>query len=213
VATFLDMKGLRSLRPLAYPLSLGLRLKIGMSKRRSRARQNGIEISPHKMFDERFDEFWHQLQRTQHGLLLATRSRDVLEWHFQNAITQDRAWVVTVNDRSAIIAYAVFLREDKSDIGLKRLRLVDFQALNSDNELLAPILCWAMERCKREKIHMLETIGFRSEKQRVIDELAPRKRKLSSWRYFYKTTHKNLAEELQDSGVWDPCCFDGDASL
>jgi hypothetical protein len=213
IASVLDKKGLRLLKPLAYPLSLGLRLARGISKRTSRATQNGIKISSHKTFDQRFDEFWHRLRRAQHNLLLATRSRDVLEWHFQKALAQDRAWVLTASDGSAIIAYAIFQRDDKADIGLKRLRLVDFQTLNRDNELLAPLLSWALEQCTREKIHMLEAIGFRPEKQRIIDELTPRRRKLSSWLYFYKTTRKDLAEALQDSGVWDPCCFDGDASL
>jgi leucyl-tRNA synthetase len=60
---------------------------------------------------------------------------------------------------------------------------------------------------------MLEAMGFSVEKQRVIDSTAPHYRELGAWRYFYKAEDKRLAERLRDPEVWDPCCFDGDASL
>ena len=60
---------------------------------------------------------------------------------------------------------------------------------------------------------MLEAMGFAPEKQRVIDSLLPHRRALSSWRYFYKTANPELAEILKRPEVWDPSCFDGDASL
>jgi len=75
------------------------------------------------------------------------------------------------------------------------------------------LICHALARCRREGIHMLECIGFAPDKQRVIEALAPHRRKLSSWRYFYKATNRQLAQTLKDPGVWDPSCFDGDASL
>jgi hypothetical protein len=93
------------------------------------------------------------------------------------------------------------------------MRLVDFQALEGKTELLTPILCQALARCREEGIHMLETIGFAPDKQRVIDSLSPHRRPLSCWRYFYKTVARELAEELKDPNAWDPTCFDGDASL
>jgi hypothetical protein len=64
-----------------------------------------------------------------------------------------------------------------------------------------------------EGIHMLECISFAPDKQRVIEALAPHGQKLSPWRYFYKATNRQLAQPLEDPGVWDPPCFDGDASL
>lgn len=60
---------------------------------------------------------------------------------------------------------------------------------------------------------MLETMGFAAEKQKVIDSLQPHRRPLSSWRYFYKTGKRELAESLKNPQAWDPSCFDGDASL
>jgi hypothetical protein len=93
------------------------------------------------------------------------------------------------------------------------MRLVDFQALDGQIELLKPILFGALERCRREGIHMLESIGFCAQKQKIIESLSPYYRELSSWRYFYRTNDPSLAASLKDPRVWDATCFDGDASL
>jgi hypothetical protein len=93
------------------------------------------------------------------------------------------------------------------------VRLVDFQALPGNTDLLCPMLCQALTRCRREGIHMLEAVGFSPEKQRVIDGLSPCWRDLSSWRYFYRAPTAPLAQHLKDPQVWDPSCYDGDACL
>jgi hypothetical protein len=93
------------------------------------------------------------------------------------------------------------------------MRLVDFQTSPGQTELLRPMLLSAVERCQHENIHMLEAIGFGSDKKQMIDSLAPHCRELGSWRYFYKTNDHDLAASLQDPEVWDTTCFDGDASL
>jgi hypothetical protein len=84
------------------------------------------------------------------------------------------------------------------------MRLVDFQVLEDDTQLLRPLLCHALARCRREGIHMLEAFGFAPQKQRVIDSLSPGRRKLESWRYFYKAGNRQLAECLKNPQVWDP---------
>lgn len=213
LASALAKMNLWLLKPVIHPLSVGLRLEEVMSRRAIKAAGNGIEIRSCDTFDERFDEFWRQLRCGLRHQLLATRSREVLLWHFQNGLAKRRAWVVTVDGRSGLVAYAVFYRQDNRELGLKRVRLADFQALNGKTELLAPLLSWGLEQCRRNGIHMLEVIGLRPEKQQIIEKLKPRQRRLSSWRYFYKTNNKGLAESIQHSSVWDPCCFDGDASL
>jgi hypothetical protein len=85
--------------------------------------------------------------------------------------------------------------------------------LSGDTQLLRPMLAWALRKCRNEGIHMMEAYGFRPDKQSVIDSLAPYRRRLPSWFYFYKTWDKNLGEQLKDPEVWDPSHFDGDSSL
>ena len=112
-----------------------------------------------------------------------------------------------------MLAYAIFCRGDNPQIHLKRMCLIDFQSLNGDHEVLVPMLSWALRKCKEERIHMLEAFGFRPDKQCVIDRVAPYRRQLRAWAYFYRPVNQALHEQLQDVDVWDPSQFDGDASL
>jgi hypothetical protein len=212
-ASLLARKEVLGAMGLGYVLSAGLFVCDALKGRTWKTRGNGGKTSFCATFDERFEDFWQKLRQACPHRLLANRSQQMLNWHFKHALADGRAWVLTASEGSDLAAYATFLRQDNAAFSLKRLRLVDFQALNGNTELLRPILCEALARCRCEGVHMLETMGFAPEKQRVIDSLSPHRRPLSSWRYFYKTTHRDLAENLKDPQVWDPSCFDGDASL
>jgi hypothetical protein len=212
-ASLLVRKEVRGIKSLRYPVSAGLFLRDALAGRVLKTRRNGFESGFCDKFDHRFEDFWQQLRKSSPRRLLANRSRETLHWHFKHPLAKGRAWVLTVGRGSALAAYAIFFRQDNPQYALKRMCLVDFQALDGHVELLRPLLCNALERCRDEGIHMLEAIGFPPEKQRVIDSLSPDRRSLSSWRYFYKATNRQLADSLKDPLAWDPSCFDGDASL
>jgi hypothetical protein len=212
-ASVLAMKDIRGVRALRVPLSVGLVVRDALEGRLFHGHANRVETSFCLEFDERFDDFWQELRKTYPHRLLANRSREMLDWHFKHALAGGRAWVLTAGKGSALAAYAIFFRQDNPSHSLTRMRLVDFQGLEGNTELLRPLLCQALARCRREGIHMLEAIGFAGDKQRVIDSISPCRRKLESWRYFYKAGNRQLAESLKDPQVWDPSCFDGDASL
>jgi len=212
-ASLLAIKEVRGTRGLSYPLSAGLFLRDTLTGRLTKTHCSGDESSFCTGFDDRFEDFWRDLRRNFPGRLLANRSRQTLEWHFKYPLASDRAWVLTANQGKRLAAYAIFFRRDSPAFCLKRMRLVDFQSLDGNSDLLLPLLCHALARCRREGIHMLEAIGFPPEKQRIIDSLSPNWRKLESWLYFYKAAQRPLADCLKDPQVWDPSCFDGDASL
>jgi hypothetical protein len=213
VTAYLAKKGVSDSRFLRSLLSLGLRAKDTIAKKSSRFHWHRAAVRCCTNFDIRFDTFWEDMRLRNSRVLRATRSRRMLEWRFRSALAENRAWVLTVEDWPRLAAYAIFLRRDNREFGLNRLRLIDFQALDGKNELLVPMLSWALDRCRREGIHMLEVIGFGPGKQRIIDSIAPHRRALSSWLYFYKTNDPYLAKALTDVRSWDPSCFDGDASL
>jgi hypothetical protein len=150
--------------------------------------------------------FGEGLRKNNPHLLLAVRTREVLEWHFKYPLRNDQVWILTAG-ANPITAYPIFLRYDNPAARLTRMRLIDFQALDGSTALLAPRLAWALERCRREGIHMFESIGFCPEKMRVINELSPYGRKLPCWMFFYKTPHQKLAEKLADPSAWDPSQF------
>ena len=197
--------------PLSFPASAALAIRDKLLKRSWPQQRHQFRVCTE--FDERFDAFWQELQRTYPHRFLSNRSRDVLEWHFKNSLAQNRTWVVAYEKDSRILACAIFQRCDSDELNLKRIRLIDFQMLDGDSEVLVSALAWALRRCQEEDIHMLEACGFRPEKQSVINRLAPHLRRLPSWLYYYKARRGELEKILQNPDVWDPSQFDGDATL
>ena len=198
------------LRPLTYPLSMVFHAKdwIGNSRLRAQAR----EVQSYDGFDERFDEFWDRLRKKYPGVLLAVRSREILEWHFHIALRDRRLWIAAVVEGGAMQAYAIFDRSDNRKLGMRRMRLVDFQSLGGDI-LLIPLLAWALKRCRRERMHVLESTGRWLEPDGLIRRLAPYRRRLPSWTFYYRASDAGLAQKLKRPDAWAPSLYDGDASV
>ncbi len=212
-AGWLAKKRIPLATPLSYLFSVPFFVKDALSKRIFNQVFSGLELRECTVIDDRFDVFWAALKQTNPNVLLGVRSREVLQWHFQSALSDRSAWLITANKGPVIASYAIFFRHDNQILHVKRMRLVDFQSLDGDTAALEPILTWAVNRCRWEGIAMLESIGLSGAKGKLIDEIAPYERKLPSWLYFYKARDKSLAERLSDPNAWDPSQFDGDASL
>lgn len=213
MAHWLAMKAAPLAKPLSYLLSVGLFVRDAAAKARLRQPNTEIEVQVCANVDRRFDIFWEALTRVNSHVLMGLRTRETLEWHFQHALRQNRAWIVTASKGSDLTAYGIFRRYDNPQFGLHRMRLVDFQTLDGNADSLLLMLHWALDICRREGIDMVECIGFPTDKAAVIREMAPYTRKLPSWLYFYKAREKSLAVRLSNPTVWNPSQFDGDASL
>src|SRR5450759_1857994 len=196
---------------LRYPTAASLFLDDRL-RRRARVQSRGGEVTACSSFDYRFDDFWHRLKTQRRNLLLAVRTREVLNWRFKLPLCNKTLWIATILDKGSIVAYAIFLRQDVPRLGLKRVRVIDFQTLKPDKELFVPLLLWALDRCRKERIHMLEHVGL-SLGSKIPQDMAPHVRTLPSWLYFYRTTDEPLAQILSNPDVWNPSLFDGDASL
>jgi len=196
---------------LSYALTVPAFIKDKLSRRVFRRKEFHVEFVSN--FDDRFDTFWEDLQSIRSRLLLATRTRQTLNWHFKYALLRDEVWIVCIADGSRLLAYSVFYFQHNPKFRLKRVRLADFQSLRDDNSLLLPMLSAAIERCRSNGIHMLEVAGLCPAKTKVIEKLRPYHRKLSSWFAFYKANNVLLSECLKDPQVWDLSWFDTDSSL
>ena len=174
-------------------------------------RTEKLRIEKRAEFDESFDIFWEELQRRKPDVLLAVRSAAALRWHFQGS--GKAAWIVTASSGDRLTAYATFARADNPEIGLTRLRLIDFQALENIEEALDGILAWVIERCRRDGIHLLEDVGCVLEGLGIPQAKAPYHRDLASWAYYYRARRGEFSDALKDASVWNPTSFDGDASL
>ena len=162
--------------------------------------------------DERFDRFWEKL-RAQPNRLLCVRDRAAVAWRFDRPLRAGNAWIFSYeNALREFAGYAVFLRQDSPEIGLRRMRLVDFQSEGDGDKFLQDAIEVARSRCHAEGIHVLESIGFGNVRRKQIDALAPYQRQLPSWMFWYKVSDQNpeLAKALLNPDVWDPCTYDGD---
>ena len=207
----LAMKNLGWAKPLSYPVSALAFLKDRLTK--TALREGDVEVKACTGFDDRFDEFWETLKRNNPHRLLADRSREVMKWHFKYALLENQLWIGAVIDGDRLAGYAIFDRRDNVNFGLKRVRLVDFQSLDGTTALLSPILSWALRKCHDEGIHMLQNIGQWLDKGDLIDNVAPHRRKLSTWTYVCRANNPNLAGGLRNRDAWSPSLFDASASL
>lgn len=172
--------------------------------------QRGFELEFQTAFDDRFDEFWQEMKDENPGVLLAVRTREVLDWHFAYAFLQNSVWICTVTRNSRLEAYAIFLKTTR--FGVTRVTLVDFQAHKGNASLLLPMVSAALARCRKEGVHLLENPGLGFD-ETGINSLAPYRVKTEAWCYFYKTADRALAETLSNPAVWAPSLYDGDASI
>lgn len=210
--SWLRKRGGRLPTPLSYPLAAGAFL---LDMARGSGFHAGVGVKPSATFDERFDEFWLLLRQKKNRLLLGVRDRETLDWHFKYGLGNGTVWLYTAEQDSRLVAYAVFDRHDYPPAGLTRMWLTDFQSVDDATAPahLTAMLSLALQRCKREGIHMLEVTGAGPWMQPILERASPHRRRLSNWRYFYKANNPVLAKRLQDSVLWEPSFYDGDSSL
>jgi hypothetical protein len=212
VAGILAMKRVIFGRYLSYPLGACSRLADSIWAGAFRKSYETAQLTRCAGFDQHFDEFWNEIRiRSPH--LLGLRTREILQWHFKEALADGRLWIVAAFRNNRLHAYSIFVRKDSPALQLTRVMLVDFQSLDGDVALLPPMIKWALDKCTQERIHMLEIVGLSDRKRKFIRKLAPHTRRLSSWPYYYKASDKSIAALLTNPSVWDPSMFDGDASL
>jgi hypothetical protein len=195
-------------RPLAYPLAAALFCRdrvLGGSLSRGR-----LTVEWRADFDKSFDVFWQDLRREKKEVLLAVRDCDTLRWQFQPGQARQNTWIAVVSNGSRLLGYAIFVRRDHPRSGLRRVRLVDFQALENPTEAFRSILTRAIARCRVEGIHMLEDIGCLAGR---LGCPAPHRRQLDAWAYYYKAVSADLGNTLADPARWEPTSFEGDLSL
>lgn len=213
--SFFAKKGWDFAKPFSFPVSLGLSLRDqvrGSGFRRSSSDPAVVGVED---FSDCFDAFWSELRKVKAGVLLAVRDRETLAWHFRTALRRKEAWIYEFHQNGRMIGYAIFLRQERPQVGLNRVCLVDFQCIEEErcDSMFMSALWSAFERCRQESIHMLELIGLPQSLEAKAELAAPHRRKLDNWMYFYKPNSAALAAALEDPRVWEPSLFDGDSSL
>ena len=210
--TALSVKKLPMPRLLCYPAAACLWTKDQVAARRLPPAPRDIQVQRANSFDARFDDLWEQLA-SRRSVLLGVRNREVLDWHFGASLQRGDVWLLTIPDGRKLAAYGIFQRRDEPRTGLKRIRLVDFQALSDEAGCLNAILRESLRLARQNRVHVLEKVGRNVEDTRLIDDYAPYARKLPAWPFFFHAPDLEFQQTLQQPDVWSPSSFDGDASL
>jgi hypothetical protein len=198
---------------VACPGSAGLWLKDALFARALPAFSSGAVISSVDKFDPRFDAFWEELVRQNSDKLLAARDSRTLAWHYAIPMRRGRVWIFTAVRNGLLRAYCVLNRHDRGEDGVRRMRLIDYQTLEPDADLLPELLRAALRRCAAEGFYVLEHLGCGLPKMRTFDDFAPYRRKLPNWPFYYHAADPALGVELRRPEAWAPSTFDGDASI
>ncbi len=159
-------------------------------------------------FDKRFDEFWIRLKMESQMLLLA-RSREYLDFYFGDFLARGQCWICVHENDSGLAAYAIFVRKDNAETGMKRCWLADLQyvAPCGKGEVSA-LLDYGLRECKMRGMHVVESLGFCEAKRSLIAEHLPRKRKFAAWPFHYRACAPKLVGELVNPDLWDACLMD-----
>ncbi len=133
---------------LALPASAALWLKDALFARALPAFASGAAISAIDRFDSRFDVFWEELVRQNPDKLLAARDSRTLAWHYTIPMRGGRLWIFTAVRNGLLRAYCVLNRQDRGQ-GVRRMRVVDYQTLEPDVDLLPELLQAALAEALR----------------------------------------------------------------
>jgi len=175
--------------------------------------RNGPELRWCTQFDERFEQFWVDLGERNPDVLLADRSQPALEWHYKDALAQNRLWILTASDRQRLIAYAIFEQKEARLVDLPKLVLVDYQSLSNAGELGTLIISCALKRCRKAFVPVLENPGCWLEALHPGAKRASFRRKFGGWSYLYHASNPELSDALRAPESWYPTQYDADASL
>jgi hypothetical protein len=169
----------------------------------------GFSVESCDVFDDRFNHFWKELVKQNADKLLADRYAQTLHWHYARPAKMGRLRIFTVSKAGQLRAFSVLIKSR----GGQTIFLIDYQTIEQDADLLGGLLRAILQRCEAEGIHNLECLGAGVPKMRIIDDCAPYRRELPSWRFFYHSENPELHAALRDASVWDPSAYDGDISL
>lgn len=179
----------------------------------ARADSAGSRIEVLSGFASDFDAFWARLS-ARSRFLLAARNPETLVWRYERARETGRLKILGRRDAEGrLAAYALLYREDVPKTGLKRVRLLDFQAMPGENEALESLVAAAIVMCREEGIHMFEAIGFEGATRARLKAMGARSRRLPAWMFYFKARDAELDKALQSEENWNPSSYDGDGGL
>ncbi len=172
---------------------------------------NNVDLIDVEKIDENFDELWRK-KIGEKEKLLACRSAQCLRWHFGGS-PNNQTTQILIQQEKQLKGYMAVRREDASEIGLKRLRIVDLFVLDDDAPTVVDLLIAAFDYGRQQGCHVLEWIGMPPNIREFALKSRPFTRQLPTWPLFYKVTDVSLRSGLKTENDWYITPYDGDTTL
>lgn len=162
--------------------------------------------------DDGFDGLWRR-KLAEADRLLACRSSGSLRWHFEGRESDKDYRILTHRQDGRLRGYAVVMREDIAEIGLKRLRIADLFVENDDEAVVDGLLSVAFQYGQEQGCYVLEWVGMPDSLRQIARKHRPQVRALPIWPLYYKVMNNGLATALGSQDAWYITPYDGDTTL
>lgn len=161
---------------------------------------------------QEFEELWSQ-DSSRSSILWATRTPEIMRWHFDPPGNRRSAVVVSCRVAGRLVGYLVVRHEPVDTEGIRRSLVADLLVPDGDPDVLEHLFTAACRSARTAGCHVLEVIGFPESIRQVIWKWKPYVRQYPAPPFFFKTREKLLHEQLLDKNAWYACPYDGDATL
>jgi len=163
-------------------------------------------------FGDEFDKLWERKTAADPQRLYAYRTSSFLRWHFER-FPEQMVKILCAYHLKTLVGYAVVLREEVSEIGLIRYKIVDLFVEDDNIDTIDQLIQASYYHAKKDGASILEMIGFPDFVRSRFAIGNPYSRLLPSWPYLYKSMDKAFGKALKFESAWYASPFDGDASL
>jgi hypothetical protein len=205
-------------RALGFPLALA-GAPLVWTEGRLRGRGRGAPATRHVQLrvlsvddvDDHFDELWER-KVAEGPKLLAERTSETLRWHFSRPVASPPFFVAAF-DGDRLEGYATVIRQDSSQLGLRRARIADLLVAGDDASTIRELLGASIREAGARGADMVELVGFPAAVRAVAKELRPFELSGPAWPYHFRATDRGLQRELESAELWHASLFDGDGSL
>ena len=159
-----------------------------------------------------FDELWVEKMSADHRFM-AYRDQEHIDWYSNLLSMKDNIKILIHRENDSLRGYLMLLKQDTTEISLKRFKIIDFFAINDDIQVLDDLFRKAYLMAKRDKGHILELVGGPKTIKEYFLKYRPLKRNFPVFPFYFMTPNKDLKNKLEILENWYPTLTDGDSSF
>jgi len=198
----------------SFPVSVVLEGEGFLRGRGPRNRKGSLstkQMSIREMGPE-FSQLWSEKNEQSRGLI-ATRSLEIMRWHFEPPHNRRTATVVGCYTHERLLGYAIVRHSEPATTGLRRSVIADMILRDESQQIVDALLHASFHCAKTSGSHALEVLGFPPRIRQMFLQSNPYTRNYPACPFFYKARNRELQSALSDANLWYATPFDGDSTV